>query len=140
TASHGKERECSEVATSGSWRLGMPVRRIPAARLPLPRRKAIHSPINTRGANSHERNPENLCIRNALEYLLPARGEVIDEKALADACLHKWYNQTLCKVNESVVRLGVVQGEYHWHKHDDDEFFYYVLEGRLLIDLESGTV
>jgi hypothetical protein len=39
--------------------------------------------------------------------------ELIDEKALADACTHKWYNQTLCKVNDSVVRLGVVQGEYH---------------------------
>lgn len=66
--------------------------------------------------------------------------EVIDEKALADACEHKWYNQTLCQVNDSVVRLGVVQGEYHWHKHDHDDEFFYVLEGHLLIDLEGRTV
>ena len=66
--------------------------------------------------------------------------EVIDEKALADACAHKWYNQTLCAVNDSVVRLGVVQGEYHWHKHDADDEFFYVVEGRLLIDLEDRTV
>jgi mannose-6-phosphate isomerase-like protein (cupin superfamily) len=66
--------------------------------------------------------------------------ELIDEKALADACEFKWYNQTLCKVNDSVVRLGVVQGEYHWHKHDDDDEFFYVLEGQLLIDLEGHTV
>jgi mannose-6-phosphate isomerase-like protein (cupin superfamily) len=66
--------------------------------------------------------------------------ETIDEKALADACAYKWYNQTLCKVNESVVRLGVVQGEYHWHKHDRDDEFFYVVEGRLLIDLEGRTV
>ena len=66
--------------------------------------------------------------------------EVIDEKALADACKFKWYNQTLCKVNDSVVRLGVVQGEYHWHKHDEDDEFFYVLEGQLLIDLEDRTV
>ncbi len=32
--------------------------------------------------------------------------EIIDEKALADGCTHKWYNQTLCAVNDSVVRLG----------------------------------
>ena len=51
------------------------------------------------------------------------QGEVTDERALADACAYKWYNQTLCQVNESVVRLGVVQGEYHWHKHDDDDDF-----------------
>lgn len=66
--------------------------------------------------------------------------ELIDEKALADACAYRWYNQTLCKVNESVVRLGVVQGEYHWHKHDCEDEFFYVLEGRLLIDLEDTTV
>jgi hypothetical protein len=47
------------------------------------------------------------------------QGEVIDERALANACAYKWYNQTLCQVNESVVRLGVVQRKYHWHKHDD---------------------
>jgi len=66
--------------------------------------------------------------------------EVVEERALADACEHKWYNQTLCQVNDSVVRLGVVQGEYHWHKHDDDDEFFYVLEGRLLIDLKNRTV
>jgi mannose-6-phosphate isomerase-like protein (cupin superfamily) len=66
--------------------------------------------------------------------------EVVEEKQLADDCAYKWYNQTLCKVNESVVRLGVVEGEYHWHKHDDDDEFFYVVEGELLIDLEDKTV
>jgi len=66
--------------------------------------------------------------------------EIVDERALADACEHKWYNQTLCRVNGSVVRLGVVQSEYHWHKHDDDDEFFYVVEGKLLIDLEGRTI
>ena len=66
--------------------------------------------------------------------------EVMDEKALADACEFKWYNQTLCQVNGSVIRLGVVEGEYHWHKHDDDDEFFYVLVGKFLIDLEGRTV
>ncbi len=66
--------------------------------------------------------------------------ELIDEKALADACAHKWFNQTLCQVNQSVVRLGVVEGEYHWHKHDADDEFFYVVEGKFLIDLEDRTV
>ena len=61
--------------------------------------------------------------------------ELIDEKALADDCAYKWYNQTLCQVNDSVVRLGVVEGEYHWHKHDNDDEFFYVVEGCLHIDL-----
>ncbi len=66
--------------------------------------------------------------------------ELIDEKALADACAYKWYNQTLCQVNASVVRLGVIEGEYHWHKHDGDDEFFYVVEGQLLIDLEGRTI
>ena len=66
--------------------------------------------------------------------------EVIDEKAIADACEYKWFNQTLCQVNGSVVRIGVIEGEYHWHKHDEDDEFFYVVEGKLLIDLEGRTV
>jgi mannose-6-phosphate isomerase-like protein (cupin superfamily) len=65
---------------------------------------------------------------------------VIDEKTLADGCKYKWYNQTLCQVNDSVLRLGVVQGEYHWHKHEDDDELFYVVEGALIIDLEDQTV
>jgi mannose-6-phosphate isomerase-like protein (cupin superfamily) len=76
---------------------------------------------------------------NAIQHTSPD-GEVIDEKALADACEFTWYNQTLCKVNDSVVRLGVVHGEYHWHKHDQDDEVFYVVDGRLLIDLEDRTV
>ena len=66
--------------------------------------------------------------------------EVIEEKTLADNCTHKWFNQTLCEVNQSVVRLGVVEGEYHWHKHDKDDEFFYIVEGHLLIELETHTI
>jgi mannose-6-phosphate isomerase-like protein (cupin superfamily) len=66
--------------------------------------------------------------------------EVVDVQALVDACKVPWWNQTLCKVNESVVRLGIVQGEYHWHKHDDLDEFFFVVSGRFLIDLEDRTV
>jgi mannose-6-phosphate isomerase-like protein (cupin superfamily) len=66
--------------------------------------------------------------------------EVVDVPSLVEACTDRWYNQTLCQVNDSVVRLGVMQGEYHWHRHDDEDEFFYVVEGRFLIDLEGRTV
>jgi mannose-6-phosphate isomerase-like protein (cupin superfamily) len=66
--------------------------------------------------------------------------EVVDIPALVDGVRDKWYNQTLCRVNDSVVRLGVIQGDYHWHKHDDLDEFFYVVEGEFLIDLEDRTV
>ena len=88
------------------------------------------------GAGSEAQQFPYVTLLNVLHQPL----ERIDEKAISDACPHKWYNQTLCQVNDSVVRLGVVQGEYHWHKHDGDDEFFYVVEGRLLIDLEASTV
>ena len=66
--------------------------------------------------------------------------ELIDIPSMVRECKDKWFNQTLTKVNDSVVRVGIVQGEYHWHKHDNDEEFFFVLEGRLLVDLEERTI
>jgi mannose-6-phosphate isomerase-like protein (cupin superfamily) len=66
--------------------------------------------------------------------------ERIDVREIQESCQEKWFNQTLCRVNDSVVRLGVVQGEFHWHKHDHEDEFFYVVAGRLLIDLEGRTV
>ncbi len=66
--------------------------------------------------------------------------EIIDLNAIEDAKNYKWFNQTLCKVNDSVVRVGFIEGEYHWHKHDNDDEFFLTVEGLLLIDLEGKTV
>ena len=66
--------------------------------------------------------------------------ELIDLRALAAACAKPWFNQTLCRVNDCVVRLGVLHGEFHWHKHDQEDEFFYVVEGRLLIDLAGRCV
>lgn len=66
--------------------------------------------------------------------------ERMDVQQMVRECKDKWFNQTLTKVNNSVVRLGIVEGEYHWHKHDHDDEFFYVVEGQLLIDLEDRTI
>jgi mannose-6-phosphate isomerase-like protein (cupin superfamily) len=66
--------------------------------------------------------------------------EVVEEGAVASACKERWFNQTLCQVNDSVVRLGVVEGEYHWHRHEGDDEFFYVIEGHLFIDLEDRVI
>ena len=74
-----------------------------------------------------------------LNVLYPSLS-VIDVPSLAAASTERWYNQTLCKVNDSVVRLGVMQGEYHWHKHDHDDEFFFVLDGRFIVDLEDRSI
>jgi len=82
-------------------------------------------------------SPDSYPYVTRLDIRYPAL-EVIDQ--IVDAVQDRWFNQTLCKVNDSVVRLGVMQGEYHWHKHDDLDEFFYVVEGEFLIDLEDRTI
>jgi mannose-6-phosphate isomerase-like protein (cupin superfamily) len=62
---------------------------------------------------------------------------LIDVNAEAAAVQDEWVNQTLTTVNDAVVRLGVVQGEFHWHKHEAEDEFFYVVEGDLEIEVEG---
>ena len=56
----------------------------------------------------------------------------------AEIAAHEpWFNQTLTTVNDSVVRLGIIEGDFHFHKHENDDEFFLVLEGTLLIDFED---
>ena len=66
--------------------------------------------------------------------------ETIDIPEIVKQCKDKWFNQTLTKVNDSVVRIGIVKGEYHWHKHNNDDEFFFVLKGKLFVDLEDRTI
>ncbi len=66
--------------------------------------------------------------------------EKIDITALEKECPNDWFNQTLCRVNDSVVRLGILKGEFHWHRHEKEDEFFYVLDGKLLIDFEDRTM
>ena len=66
--------------------------------------------------------------------------EIVDMAKVVEENKEKWFNQTLTKVNESVVRIGIIEGDFHWHKHDNDDEFFFVLEGKLFIDLEDKTI
>jgi mannose-6-phosphate isomerase-like protein (cupin superfamily) len=62
----------------------------------------------------------------------------IDVQALIDQVRHPWYNQTLIQVGDVLVRLGVLSGEFHWHKHDEQDEFFFVLDGLLRIDIDGA--
>jgi mannose-6-phosphate isomerase-like protein (cupin superfamily) len=66
-------------------------------------------------------------------------GRHVDVAAVA-AAQSPWWNRTLTRVNDAVVRLGVLDGDFHWHKHDAEDEFFYVVEGRLDIELEDRMV
>ncbi len=73
------------------------------------------------------------------DSILHGPGERIDVAAIAAAQV-PWWNRTLCEVGDSWVRLGVLDGDFHWHRHDDTDEFFLVLEGRLDIELEDRTI
>lgn len=66
--------------------------------------------------------------------------EVVDVGLLADGCAERWWNQSLCTINDCVARVGVFHGEFHWHQHDREDELFFVIEGKLLLDLEGRTV
>jgi mannose-6-phosphate isomerase-like protein (cupin superfamily) len=90
-------------------------------------------------AAAEDKSPAGFSYNTRLDILHKPL-ETIDVAGLVKECTDQWYNQTLCKVDESVVRLGVVHGEYHWHKHESEDEFFYVVSGQLLIDLKDRTI
>ncbi|GBG55613.1 hypothetical protein SPFL3102_03162 [Sporomusaceae bacterium FL31] len=66
--------------------------------------------------------------------------QLIDVQQLSNQCQEKWFNQTLCQVNDSVVRLGIIQGEFHWHKHDKEDELFYVISGKLFVEVEGREI
>jgi mannose-6-phosphate isomerase-like protein (cupin superfamily) len=66
--------------------------------------------------------------------------EIIDITNIVEACSEKWYNTNLSQVNDSLIRLGIFEGEFHWHHHDHEDEFFYVVSGKLLLDLKEGTI
>jgi mannose-6-phosphate isomerase-like protein (cupin superfamily) len=79
-----------------------------------------------------DRQPYSIDLDNRFGYLEP-----IDVPALVEANTERWSNQTLTQVDGSVVRLGIVEGEFHWHHHDDEDELFFVLDGELEIDVEG---
>ena len=66
--------------------------------------------------------------------------EVMDVRKVIDDTDEPWVNWTLCRVNDSLIRLGVLHGDFHWHKHDDEDEFFLLLDGDFRIELEDRTV
>jgi mannose-6-phosphate isomerase-like protein (cupin superfamily) len=64
----------------------------------------------------------------------------IDITQMVEDGKDKRFNQVLTIVNDSVIRMAVAEGEYHWHKHTNDDEFFYVVEGQFFIDLEDRTI
>jgi mannose-6-phosphate isomerase-like protein (cupin superfamily) len=73
------------------------------------------------------------------DSIMYQKGQPFDVGAVG-AAQSPWWNRTLCEVNNAWIRLGVMEGDFHWHKHDDSDEFFLVMEGQLDIELEDRMV
>jgi mannose-6-phosphate isomerase-like protein (cupin superfamily) len=76
-------------------------------------------------------------IHNDIKY---GYDTLVDVPAIVRECPAEWFNQSLCQINDCVVRLGIIHGEFHWHKHDEEDEFFFVLSGKLLLDTDERTI
>jgi mannose-6-phosphate isomerase-like protein (cupin superfamily) len=83
--------------------------------------------------------PSNIQYTTILEPRFGAL-ERMDLPAIAADVSDPVYSETLCRVNEAVVRLGVLEGELQFHKHDNEDEFFYVVEGELTVELEDRRI
>lgn len=83
-----------------------------------------------------EASATSYTIKTDVKYPAMTKFDIADVIA---ANTDKWFNQTLVQVNDSVVRLGLLNGEFHWHKHEREDELFYVLDGVLLLDIGDQT-
>ena len=53
--------------------------------------------------------------------------------AITDA----WCPVDIAIVNDQVVRMALIEGEYHWHKHTNEDELFYVLQGEIVIQVRD---
>jgi mannose-6-phosphate isomerase-like protein (cupin superfamily) len=66
--------------------------------------------------------------------------EILDLDRINEKIPEKWFNTTLSSVNDCLVRMGIFEGEFHWHHHEREDEFFFVYKGKLLLDLPDETL
>lgn len=48
-----------------------------------------------------------------------------------------WTPIEVARVNDQVVRMALLEGEFHWHKHTGEDELFYVYKGSIIIQLKD---
>ena len=48
-----------------------------------------------------------------------------------------WSPVEVARINDQVVRMALLEGEYHWHKHKNEDELFYVIKGEIIIQLKG---
>lgn len=66
--------------------------------------------------------------------------QVVSPRAVASSLSELWSPRVVAELDDSYVKVAKVHGTLAWHSHDDEDELFYVLKGRLRIEMEGRTV
>lgn len=50
-----------------------------------------------------------------------------------------WSPVEVARINDQVIRMALLEGEYHWHKHKNEDELFYVIKGKIVIQLKDES-
>ena len=66
--------------------------------------------------------------------------QAVSPGAIAQSLTEYWSPRVVAEVDDSYVKVAKVKGTLAWHAHDDEDELFFILKGKLKIEMESGTV
>lgn len=64
----------------------------------------------------------------------------VSPATIAAGLTELWSPRVVASLDDSYVKVAKVQGTFGWHAHDDEDELFYILGGRLRIEMEDGAV
>jgi mannose-6-phosphate isomerase-like protein (cupin superfamily) len=66
--------------------------------------------------------------------------QVTSPRAVAASLTELWSPRVVAEVDDAYIKVAKIKGSFVWHAHDNEDELFYILKGRLRIELESGAV
>lgn len=66
--------------------------------------------------------------------------QVVSPQSIAASLCEHWSPRVVAELDDSFVKVAKVQGALTWHSHDDEDELFYILKGRLTIEMEERSV
>jgi mannose-6-phosphate isomerase-like protein (cupin superfamily) len=65
--------------------------------------------------------------------------KVVSPKQLASALTEHWSPRVLAEIDDSYVKVAKLLGTLAWHSHENEDELFFVLKGKLRIEMEEGA-
>jgi mannose-6-phosphate isomerase-like protein (cupin superfamily) len=52
----------------------------------------------------------------------------------------QWQPRVIAQMNDYEFKIARIEGEFVWHKHDDTDEVFIIVEGEMLLELRDGSV